>query len=305
MGFLRRLRGGEPAPDWASFFTPDAYRAFIDVVRADLDRRGATYEIGDGIVRMTGTPGELGLVNLAQVCNTVSQNDWPVVVAAHFDNLASRSGRDLDGLAADFDQVRSILRVRLLADESMGGMTPDDIAGSRRYAPGILLTLVYDFPDSTQSVASEHLESWPLDADAVWQIAIDNVRLEPQPVRQTVPAQGGAFELATGDDFYVASRVLRLVDLLPAGTIDAVVAVPNRHVLLWHVIHDASVVGAMQGMAAVAARMFSEGPGSISNQLYWWRTDAIVHLPIRVRDKATDFFPPDEFVARLNELPAP
>ena len=306
MGFLRRLRGAaSPAPEWASFFTAEAYEAFIAVVRADLDRRGAPYEIDDGLVRMAGTSSVFGLTNLAQVCHANERGEWPVIVATHFTNLGSTTGRDVDALAADFEQVRSILRVRLLAEESMGGMSPDDIAGSRRYAPGILLSLEYDFPDSTQGVPLDHVERWPLDADAVWQIAIDNVRSEPQPVRQTVPAQGGTFELAMGDDFYVASRVLRLADELPPGTTDAVVATPNRHVLLWHAIRDVSVVGAMQGMAALANRMFVEGPGSISDQLYWWRADAVVQLPVRVQDKGIDLAPPDEFVALLNTLAAP
>jgi hypothetical protein len=137
------------------------------------------------------------------------------------------------------------------------------------------------------------------------EIAVDNVRREPQPIRQTMPAQGGTFELAMGDDFYVASRVLRLADELPPGTTDAVAATPNRHVLLWHAIRDVSVVGAMQGMAAVGARMFVDGPGSISDQLYWWRPDGVVHLPVRAHAKGIQLFPPDAFVEFLNTLPAP
>lgn len=306
MGFLRRLRGSaEPVPEWASFFSGEEYQAFIAVVRADLDRRGDAYEIDDGLVRVAGRSDTYGLSNLAQVCNASDRDDWPGIVASHFSSVSSTSGRDTDALAADFEQVRSILRVRLLPDESMGGMRPDEIAGSRRYAPGILLMLVYDFPDSTQSVPPEHLDRWPLESESVWQVAIDNVRLEPQPTRQTVPAQGGTFELAMGDDFYVASRVLRLADEVPAGATDVVVAIPNRHALLWHAIRDVSVVGAINGMAAVAGRLFVDGPGSISDQLYWWRPGATVHLPVQADGKSVQFAPPDEFVQLLNALPAP
>jgi hypothetical protein len=311
MGFLRRLRGEPPAkPDRPAFFTADEYRAFLDVVRAELDRTGASYTIGDGLVRLAGpddvpTEEAFGLSNLAQLAHATPRSEWPKLVAGHFANLRSTTGRDTGALATDFEQVKSILRVRLLADESMGGMGPGDVAGARPYVSGILLMLVYDFPDSTRSVLPDHLEGWPLEADSVWEIAIDNVRLESRPIREEVAGQGGPFTMAVGDSFYVATRALRLADELPPGTTDAVFAVPNRHTLVSHAIRDLSVVGAMKAMMQVTSKAFIDGPGSISNQLYWWHGGTVIHLPMRVDGKAIAFTPPDEFVEFLNTLPAP
>jgi hypothetical protein len=292
-------------PKWASFFTGDQYREFLDVVHADLDRRGTPYTIDNGQVRISGSEQSFGLANLAQFAHGTDREQWPQLVATHFSRLQSTTGRDTGALAADFDQVKAILRVRLLADQTMGGMAPGDLAGSRPYAPGILLMLVYDFPDSTRSVPPDHLEGWPLDADAVWDIAIDNVRLEPQPIREEMSAKGGSFTMAVGDSFYVASRALRLAAELPPGTSDAVFATPNRHVLLWHAIRDLSVVGAMSGMTSIASRSFLEGPGSISDQLYWWHDGEVVHLPVRAQGEKIAFTPPDAFVEFLNTLAAP
>jgi hypothetical protein len=306
MGFLRRLRGEPPpVPEWAAFFTADEYTAFLDIVRADLDRNGVQYAVGDGFIQVTGTEQQLGLSNLAQLAHATDRSDWPELVAGHFANLRATTGRDLDALGDDFEAVRSMLRVRLLADESMGGMRLDEMGGSRAFAPGILMTLVYDFPDSTASVPPNHVEGWPLDTDAVWQIATDNVGLEPQPTRQEVPAQGSVFTMAIDDSFYVATRALRLVDEVPPGTTDAVFAVPNRHMLLWHAIRDVSVVGAMQAMIQVTSKAFLDGPGSISNQLYWWHDGNVVHLPVNADGNRIAFAPPDEFVALLNTLAAP
>ena len=306
MGFLRRKRE-EPAdvPDWAAFFSPDEYKAFLDVVKAELGKGGEQYTIGDGFVRVAGSDGELGLSNLAQVAHVTERKEWPQLVSSHFANLRASTGRDLDALGGDFEAVKAMLRVRLLADESMGGVSLGDIGGSRAFAPGILMALVYDFPDSTASVPPNHVEGWPLGADAVWEIAIDNVRLEPQPTRQDVPAQNGVFTMTIDDSFYVATRALRLADEIPPGTVDAVFAVPNRHMLLWHAIHDLSVVGAMQGMMQVTSKAFLDGPGSISNQLYWWHEGQVVHLPVSPQGERTAFRPPEAFLALLNTLAAP
>ena len=305
MSFIKRLLGGgdPPAPEFASFFSGAQYRRFLAVVEADLRRRGLDPQIGDGFVTAatgSGEPAQWGLANLAQRCNQSPEDEWPAVVATHFTALQSMIGRDLDALAADFEQARPILRVRLMPDESMGGV-PIQEAVSRAIAPGVLGVLVYDFPDSTASVHEEHLAGWPVSTDEAFALAVDNVRSEPSPEPETLDADGASIRLMAGDSFYVATRALYLGELLD-GAQHAVFAIPNRHVLLWHPITDLSVATAMLPMYQVTLGMFRDGPGSISDQLYWWRDGDIVHLPHRMDGRRAAFAPPDEFVELLNGL---
>jgi hypothetical protein len=308
MGFLKRLVGGgdPPAPEWAAFFSGSEYRQFLDVVVADLRRRGLDPQVGDGFITAdTGgeEPTQWGLANLAQRCNQEDPSRWESIVATHFTALQQMVGRDLDALGADFEQVRPILRVRLMPDESMGGVAIGETA-SRRPASGIVANLVYDFPDSTASVHEDHLAGWPVDADEAFDIAIANVRAEPPPAAETIDADGVELNVMAGDSFYVASRALFLGELLD-GARDGVFAVPNRHVLIWYPLADLSVVKAMSPMFQIAMNLFREGPGSISDQLYWWRGGEFVHLPHTATGKNINFVPPDDFVALLNGLAEP
>ena len=308
MGFLKRLVGGgdPPAPEWAAFFSGSEYRQFLDVVVADLRRRGFDPQVGDGLVTAdTGgeEPMQWGLANLAQQCNQQDPSQWEAIVATHFTALQQMVGRDMDALAADFEQVRPILRVRLMPDESMGGVAIGETM-SRRPASGMIASLVYDFPDSTATVHEDHLARWPVDADEAFDIAIANVRAEPPPEPETVDADGVQLRLMAGDSFYVASRALFLDELLGGGR-DGIFAVPNRHVLIWCPLTDLSVVNAMSPMFQVAVNLFREGPGSISDQLYWWRGGEFVHLPHSISGKGINFVPPDDFVAVLNGLAEP
>ena len=188
----------------------------------------------------------------------------------------------------------------------MGGVEPWRHRWITRLCAGDPDGLVYDFPDSTASVPPDHVEGWPLEADAVWEIAIDNVRLEPQPTRQDVPAQGGVFTMTIDDSFYVATRALRLADELPPGTVDAVFAVPNRHMLLWHAIRDLSVVGAMQGddaghIEGIPRRSrLDQRPARTGGTRA--RSSTCRSAP---RATSIAFIPPDEFVALLDTLAAP
>ena len=309
-GFLRRLvgRDPDPVPEWASFFDAGQYRRFLDVVAADLTRRGSSFAMGDGLVRVEGgdgAPQELGLANLAAYCHAAPEADWPRVVATHFSSMRSILGRDLDALSADFEQVRSIIRIRLMPDETMGGIEAGDEWVTRSPAPGIQAMLVYDFPDSTASVHPDHLARWPVDVDAVWALAVENVRAEPPPAIDTVPADGAVIRSMFGDSFYVATRALFL-DAQLGDVADAVFAVPNRHVLLWVPATDLSVISGMTTIGDMADQLFREGPGSISDQLYWWHGGEIIHLPLRrERRGKVSFSPPDRFVEHLNGLDEP
>ncbi len=304
MGFLRRLLGNDDAsvPDWAPFDTASDYRAFVDAVMADLRRRDMTVELGDGVVlaRQPGAdePHQLGLANLSQLCHAADPDDWSRIIASHFTSLLSMQGRDLDALAADYDQVKPILRVRLMPDESMGGIElPQSV--SRPVAPGVLAVLVFDFPDSTATVDVDHLAGWPVDIDGVFEGALDNLASEPTPLRETVDAEEARLTVWYGDNFYVATRALRLADVLPDGTTDALIAVPNRHTLIVHPIVDGGAVPAMQAIYQLAVQLFRDGPGSISDQPYWWHEGSIVQIPHREDGKKIAVYPPDEFVAVL------
>lgn len=308
MGFLRRvLSGGEPVPEWAPFFSGDEYRAFISAVEADLRRRGHQFRLRDGYVELEGDAGgqQLGLANLAQLCNTVDRDQWAVTIATHFSSLFASQGRDFDAIAADFDQARPILRVRLFPDQSMGG---PDLGGtvSRPLVPGILEALVFDFPDSTAGVLRDHLGAWPLSEDAVMVVARTNTLAEPVTRGKVDLKEGLSVELCEGN-FYAASHVFDMRVLLPPGNRHgAIVAIPNRHSLVWFPIEDAQVITALTGLGPIATHLFDTGPGSISNQLYWWRDGDLVHLPIAANRKGGfDFAPPEEFIQLLNSLVEP
>jgi hypothetical protein len=302
MGFLRRLVGGaDPPPDWSPFDDGGAHGAFIDAVQADLRRRGVPFELGDGVVLIPtdgdDPPAEYGLSNLSQQCAATDRDDWSRIIATHFTSVFSIRGRDLDALAADYEQARPILQVRLMPDASMGGV---DVPGSvvRAIAPGIQAVLVYDFPDSTASVHEEHLASWPVSPDEAFDQALSNLDREPAPLSDDMEVEPGtSVRVWYGDSFYVATRVLRLADLLPPGTTDALVAVPNRHTLLVHPIVDGGAVTAMQPIFRLAAQLFREGPGSISDQPYWWHGRRLELIPHHVKGRDVTVVPPDGLLA--------
>ncbi len=314
MTLLGRFFGSrDDVPDWAKFFVPDDYRAFLGAVEDEMRRRELTFEIGDGTVHVTPPEGETadyGLLNLAQTCHATPRSDWAPTIREHFDNAfrSSRDSEELDAKAGSLDAVRSYLKVRLYHTDYRDQMGDSGLV-HREPAEGLVETLVYDLPGSVRTVPPDHVGRWNVSKEELFKIGLANVKAEsPAPARQAFEVgKGAGLRALVGDSFFTASHVLFLEDYLdPAPPFGAVIAVPHRHAVLYHPILDMRVLEAVNSMIPIAFGMYQEGPGSLSPALYWWRPGSLTALPSKVTATSISFSPPSTFVDEvLNKVPEP
>lgn len=291
--------GSSGVPTWASFFDDGEYETFMRVVEDDLARRGEI-SIEDGVAELEiegGGQHRLGLQNLAQLCNQVDREQWDALVREHFDRvIVSTHTHDLEAIGRDFEQVRRIVKVRLYARDSLGDLTDSTI--HRALGEDLVAVLVYDLPDAVATVPTDAPKQWPVTLDKIFEIALENVLEQDEVETETLELDDGTrFHVMVGDSFFVTSRLLVLEQHLdPITPMGALVAVPNRHTMLYAPILDLTVVDTLQAMAILSQRRHAEGPGSLSPTLYWWRDGHLLALPVEVDDDGVRFFPPSEFV---------
>lgn len=303
----------DDVPDWAKFFAPDEYRAFLGAVDGEMRRRQIPFEFGDGTVLVTPPGGEkadYGLLNLAQTCHATPRSDWASTIQEHFDNAfrSTRDSEELDARCDKLEAVRSCLKVRLYHTDYRDQMDGSGLV-HREPAEGLIETLVYDLPGSVRTVPPDHATRWGVPEDELFRIGLANVKAErPPPVAQTFDVgKGAVIRALVGDSFFTASHVLFLEDHLdPRPEFGAVIAVPHRHAVLFHAIVDMRVVAAVNSMIPIAYGMYQEGPGSLSPGLYWWRPGSLTALPSKVTAQSISFSPPASFVSEvLNKVPEP
>lgn len=298
----------EPGPGWAAPMSQDETAAFLEAVGRELERRGLPHEVGDGEVQVErgGESSAFGLSNLAQLCHQIGPHEWQEAIGVHFDNLfaAADAEAELQELADDFDNVRSMFKIRLYGTAQLGGVDPSPPA-SWELATGLTAAFVYDLPTTVRTASATHLEAWGRTRDDLLAVALENVRADTVETKSL--AEGASAPVACfADHFFAASHAFLLGERLPAEAKgSAVFAVPHRHALLYAPLVDLGVVESIQRLILTAASMFSEGPGSISPGLYWWRNGAVTPLPAHVDGPNIAFVPPDEFVQAMEELPAP
>ena len=299
-------------PSWAAFFDEHRYAAFVAAVAHELEGRNDVVQIEDGVAHVTLEGEEeahsFGLQNLAQICNQAEEDEWPEIIRHHFDGVVrSTTGDQLAGLADDYDRVREVLKVRLYPTDAV----EDSLDGleHRLVGEGLVAVLTYDLPDAVATVPPSDLARWPIDADEAFALGLRNVLAEKGIEHERIELESGAvFSAMVGDSFFVTSRLLSLETFIsPTSQFGALVAVPNRHTLLWAPIVDLSVLDVLNALLVIAYRRYEEGPGSLSPYVYWWRPDgSLVTLPAEFHGDALQFSPPPDFLEDcLNELSAP
>ncbi len=296
-------------PAWAPFFTREQFEKFVNLLGEYFKRAKSKIKFEDThtprITVSGGTfpQGRYGVINLMQVCNQVPAEEWPQRIADHFDALAAaaKDHEKFNVREADFEQVKDLLAVRVGDEESL----PIDKLLFRRDLPGTISYLVFDLPNSVESVPPELPEKWAKGVDELFALGLANVKRSADPSIEQVEIQPGvSFMAYSGDSFFTASFALMLDQLEGATSPHGLlVAIPHRHVLLFHAIQTSDAIFAVQHLGVLAINLDREGPGSISPKLFWYRDGKFVNLPFRLEGDTFNFRPPEEFMEMLNALP--
>ncbi|GAA3731751.1 hypothetical protein [Streptomyces tremellae] len=270
------------------FFSVDEAAYFRAQVREAFAEHGLEVTLFESAV-VDDAGRQFGLGNLAAVCHNDDrgQRAWGELARRH----AAMVLRTVDGPSA-LDtlapaQIRAQLYPRVINGE---GLDPENFGYARSVAPGLYELLALDLPESVMMLTDEALGRLG-ETEQLRRRALDNLRELPVEGRETVEDdQGMRFEVVVGDSFYTASRVLALETLIRQTTGQrltedgALVALPFRHQLAFHVIRDATVIPSLTGMAMFAASGYEETPGAISPYVYWWRGGTITQLSERDED---------------------
>jgi hypothetical protein len=292
VGLFRRgpKRDGRDAPrdPEFSYLSADEGARFRSLVREAFAEHGLEVSVyADSVTDSAGR--QFGLVNLAAVLHNDDRGPraWPDLVRLHVGMVL----RTMDAPSAlesmPREQIRAQLYPRLLGSE---GFNPDKFGYARSPAPGLYEIIALDLPESVMMLTDEALE--PLgDLPYLRDQAFYNLRGLPIEGHQSVKGDDGMrFEVVLGDSFYTASRVLALESVVrevtgqgvtPDG---ALVAMPFRHQLAFHVIRDIGLIPALNGMTAFAAAGHADSPGAISPFVYWWRDGTLTQLSDRGED---------------------
>jgi hypothetical protein len=274
LGIFKRKSGDRETLDSdLTFFTYSKANAFRAIAREVFAEMGLEVQVHPGHA-VDDSGREFGFWNVGAACYEQPQSTWRGVIGGHLQRvLASFEAPDPFDVMEPADVSRRTF-ARLYDEASIPGI---DGYPYREFAPGIVELLALDLPDTVAVLNHENANKfggW----EALQRQGIETLRgLEIEQLETLPTPGGGTFNALLGESVYTGSRALLLPDLATELTGQRVreefgwlMSVPNRHQVVWHIIEDATVIPALNGMAGFTAMGYADAPGSVSPHVYWW-----------------------------------
>lgn len=307
--FFKKNKDLPTVPNWASFFTPEQYSAFIQGIDRYFKKRNLTYTLGDGMLSVSENDfgfGNLGLNNVAQVCRQNNSGNYDSIIETHFETLvrSKQFETGFNKMVGNFEEVKKYIGVRLYATDYIR-QVGEQLTITKPFAGDILCMLVFDLPDSIINVKPAQAAIWNKSMDELFDLGMENI-LNNYPCRIS---QENFIDfkiwLVQGDHFFAPNIVLDLENHRNLiGSRGALIGIPHRHTAIIYPIENMEVVNAVNKLIPLVNGMFSEGPGSISNNLFWYHDGDFENLPYSVDGNTLKFSPPANFIELLNSLNA-
>ena len=296
-------------PEWASLFDSKEYPLFIKEIDNYFKKSRIQYEIGDGQIEIIEKVSEfgfsnLGLGNVAQVCKQEGKKYYKAIITEHFNSMikANKFEKEFSTIADNFEKVKKYIAVRLYDNEYVAHIGKENSIGND-FAGDIYAMIVYDFPHSVVSINPDQIIPWNKTVDELFEIGIANIKAKyPLSIKKLA---FGEFSIwfVQGEHFFTPNIVFDLENWQELiGSKGSLVGLPHRHSAIIYPIENLEAVKAINVIIPVVYGMNQEGPGSLSNNLFWYKDKTFATLPYKIDVEKFQFLPPDNFVEMLNEL---
>ena len=307
--FFRRNKASQPAPEWTNFSSFSDYDEFITLVKRYFDQKRLKFTVEEDllVVEDPNAPyRQFGLSNLAQICKQSPRLKWKSIIAEHFDGMdrAAAFEQTFYAQAHDYAYAAPYIGVRVYPKWYISNIG-EEVIIKRELAEDLVALLVFDFPHSVINLKPETTIHWKKTNEELYEAGFGNSRRNYSSEVSTQDINGIKIWFIHGDHFFVGNALLDLqLQPIPIGKSGALVGIPHRHAVIVYPIDNLDVIRALQPFVAILQGMFKDGPGSISESLYWYHDGQLTNLPYAINGGTFKFTPPQDFLDLMNQMPA-
>lgn len=306
--FFKKNQSDTEAPGWASFFTQRQYKEFLKAIEKYFYEKDVVYTIEDGVLSAEANDygfGEAELLNLAQDCLGADISFYQRVVDEHFDSLARACAfeKEFGDIKHDFEKIKEHIGVRLYPADFYEE-TGKDNSIAKEFAGDIYAMLVYDTEDSILTVKPEDAEKWGKPTDELFETGIKNIWDKYGVQLSEEEIEGFGIWVAQAQHFFTANIVFDTETLNDISGREGLLAgLPNRHAALLYPINDVQTGEFIDKLIVVVHNLYNQGPGSLSDNIFWYKDGHFENLPYTVEEGEIQFSPPESFAKMLEGLP--
>lgn len=305
--FFKKNNKLDQVPQWADFFTNEEYSKFDTELNKYLRTLNIDYTINDGRVEASeyifGVT-KLGLTNVAQVCKQTDLKNYYQTIAHHFETMirANQFDKEFQKIEHDYDLVKEYICVRVYDHEYVEHIGRNNTLG-KDIAGDLYAMIVFDLPHTIVSITPEKAQKWNQSFEVLFKTGIENVSKKYSLSVSEEHFRDFKIWLVECDHFFAGQIIFELHNKKELiGSNGSLVAIPHRHAAIIYPIESLEVLKAINTLIPVIYGMNQEGPGSLSNNLFWYTDGTFTNLPYVIEDKKLQFMPPENFVTMLDSL---
>jgi hypothetical protein len=289
------------APEWSPIADPDDWNAFEQLIGDEVAARGWTVDLAEGWAYDGDV--QFGLFNVAGKCRQVERGLWPEVVGEHFASIAATAARSALSEVPGFtnaDEARATMKARLLTDAYRQDTGADLL--ELRVAEDLIAVVAYDLPENVMLPERADVLQYGGEQELL-ALALRHAREEDGLELERYELQGAPLYVLTGESFFTATHALwadRFTE--QPAELGTLVGIPTRHIVVAHPIRDRAALTVIAQMLQLVTRYFQDGPGSLSDGLYWLVDGRMERLQTWIDEQGPHLSPSPRFARVLEAL---
>lgn len=308
--FFKKNKDRVEIPNWAYFFDEKEYNEFTKALHHYFSSKNIEYVIENGVLTTNDKSfgyENLGLTNVAQVCKQNESKHYREIVNDHFESMIRtlQFEKEFNEIVHDFEQVEFYIGVRIYPDEHISHVGEHNVL-SKKLAGDLSATLVFDLPDTIMNIKPEQVEKWNKSPEELFILGVSNIKEKYRVEISEQIYDDLKIWFIDSPHFFTTNIVFDFENHSELiGSHGSLIGLPHRHAAIIYPIENLEVVQAINMLIPAIFGMNEEGPGSVSNNLFWYHEGVLKNLPYELSDESIQFTPTKEFTDMLNSLAEP
>ncbi|MBP5575808.1 MAG: hypothetical protein J6X67_03480 [Treponema sp.] len=216
---------------------------------------------------------EVGLTNLYNICSQNDKSQWKNLVKNYFSQVKISRDEEKEILPKleSFETGKDYLKLRIYPIDYKDQISKSSVFES--LTEEYISVVVIEFPSTIKSLSSDYLKKWKKTEKEILESAKSNtLKNNKEEFEDYKISDSFSVSVMLSDtNIFVTSSIYDLNNKYDSiSRYGAFVAIPNRYGIILKNINKETLNNDIVQMMAIVNYMYQQGPGSISNSIYWF-----------------------------------
>lgn len=225
-----------------------------------------------------GEEMKYGFDNLVRILAAQPKEEWESLLYTHF-NTMNVSDNHWVYYRKDYEAAKPFLKVLIKDEEILQHEFAQNII-YRIDLPETVTVLVMDYENQFRFLQKDDIGEWEKTTEQIFEDALENIAEEDIKINAVEHEDEIKVFLFFSGDFSAAAMIeFEKNAHFALGKFGSIIAIPTKGTAFVSPIDDENVYGRIEVLTEPVSKFFSEDPGNITTNLYWYYNGKFQKFP--------------------------